>query len=89
MYTTPYCPFCLAAKALLQEKGVRFDEIDVSGNPDLRATMMAESGGYTVPQVFIDATPIGGYDELSALERRGELDRLLSAEDRAAEAMAD
>jgi glutaredoxin 3 len=77
IYTTPYCPFCVAAKALLQKKDVPFEEIDVSLDPDLRDRMVARSGRRTVPQIFIDGTPIGGYDELNAMDRAGGLDRRL------------
>ena len=58
---------------------MRFDEIDVSSDDDLRMKMIEESGRRTVPQIFINDVPIGGYDELRALEEQGELDRLLAA----------
>jgi len=80
LYTTPFCGFCFAAKRLLTEKGVTFTEIDVSRNPDKRQEMLARSnGGYTVPQIFIGASHIGGFDELNALERQGKLDPMLAA----------
>jgi len=79
VYTSQWCPYCVQAKALLQHKGVRFDEIDVSSDDDLRMKMIEESGRRTVPQIFINDVPIGGYDELRALEEQGELDRLLAA----------
>ena len=79
LYTTQWCPFCVRAKALLQHKGVRFEEIDVSGDDALRLRMVEESGRRTVPQVFINGSPIGGFEELAALDRDGELDRLLAA----------
>jgi len=78
IYTTPICPYCVRAKQLLTKKGVAFDEIDVFMDADKRAEMEEKSGRYTVPQVFVDETPIGGCDELYALERRGELDPLLN-----------
>lgn len=78
MYTTAFCPFCLRAKALLKEKGVDFEEIDVMFDPAKRAEMTERSGGgRTVPQIFIDGEPIGGFDELDDLDRQGRLDDLL------------
>jgi glutaredoxin 3 len=78
IYTTMFCPFCVRAKSLLKKKGVAFEEISVDGDPASRQQMMERSGGgYTVPQIFIDDTLIGGSDELVALERSGELDNLL------------
>ena len=79
MYTTQWCPFCVRAKALLKRKGVNFEEIDVSGDDALRARMVAASGKRTVPQIFINGSTIGGFEELQALDREGELDRLLAA----------
>ncbi len=79
IYTTPWCPFCIAAKRLLSGKGVAFEETDVSGNPDLRQTMMQRANGrYTVPQIFIDDRHIGGSDDLHALDRAGKLDPILA-----------
>lgn len=77
LYTTPYCPYCHRAKRLLEDKGVPFTDIGVMGQPKLRREMEELSGGYTVPQIFIDGKPIGGSDELAALERAGKLDRIL------------
>ena len=78
MYTTRYCPYCHAAKRLLSRKGVEFTEIDVSGDPKGRIDMVARANGrMTVPQIFIGSTHVGGYDELSALDRAGRLDPLL------------
>lgn len=78
MYTTLFCPFCTRAKKLLKNKGVDFTEISVDGDPALRRQMTERSGGgRTVPQIFIDGKPIGGSDELVALDSTGELDRLL------------
>ncbi len=68
------------AKRLLNAKGVAYTEIDVMAHPERRAEMTKRSGGgRTVPQIFIDGAPVGGCDELHALERRGELDALLAA----------
>ncbi len=80
IYTTPWCPYCLAAKRLLTKKGVSFDEIDVSQDPDLRQAMMARAHGrHTVPQIFIGGQHVGGSDDLHALEARGKLDPMLAA----------
>ncbi len=80
IYITPYCPYCHAAKALLARKGARFDEIDVSGDRALRQSMMLKANGrYTVPQIFIGETHVGGCDDLHELERGGGLDPLLAA----------
>ncbi len=78
IYTTPTCPYCHAAKALLSDKGAAFDEITVL-DPELRAKMTERAHGRrTVPQIFIGTTHVGGYDDMAALDRRGELDRLLA-----------
>lgn len=79
MYTTQYCPYCVRAKALLRHKGVTFEEVDVGGDDELRQKMVEASGRRTVPQIFIDDKPIGGFDDLKALDDQGELDRLLAA----------
>jgi glutaredoxin 3 len=80
IYTTPICPYCVRAKALLKKKGAMFDEIDVFMNVDARREMENRAGGrYTVPQIFIGEHHVGGCDDLYALERAGELDPLLSA----------
>jgi glutaredoxin 3 len=79
IYTTPYCPYCVRAKALLTQKGVDYTETDVSGDDDLRDAMTQRAGGRrTVPQIFIDDRHIGGCDDLYALDGRGELDPLLA-----------
>jgi glutaredoxin 3 len=84
IYTTPYCPYCHMAKALLTRKGVAFEEIDVSRRPDLRAEMTRMAGGrYTVPQIWIGEEHIGGCDDLYELDQEGGLDRLLAAASRA------
>ncbi len=80
VFTTTYCPHCVAAKALLRSKGVEFEETDVTGDPELRQRMVELSGGRrTVPQIFIDGAAIGGYEELRALDDEGRLDGLLGA----------
>jgi glutaredoxin 3 len=79
IYTTRFCPYCHAAKALLKSKQIAFTEIDVSGDPAGRARMIERAGGrMTVPQIFIGATHVGGFDDMSALERAGRLDPLLA-----------
>jgi glutaredoxin 3 len=79
VYTTPYCPYCVSAKALLRRKGVEFTEIDVDGAPDRRAEMVERANGLTtVPQIFIGADHVGGCDELHALDGAGKLDPLLA-----------
>lgn len=80
IYTTATCPYCIAAKRLLSQKGVTFEEIGVDGDPAARANMSARAGGRrTVPQIFIDERHIGGCDDLYALEEGGRLDPLLAA----------
>lgn len=77
IYTTGYCPYCTAAKSLLSRKGVGFSEVDVSDDDAERARLVERTGRRTVPQIFIDGQSIGGYDELAALDRGGQLDVLL------------
>ena len=77
MYSTRFCPFCMRARALLQKKEVAYKDVAVDGNPALREEMIEISGRYTVPQIWIGKTHIGGCDELMQLERTGELDRML------------
>ena len=80
LYTTPYCGYCRAAKHLLTGKGAAFTEIDVSGDLALRQEMIDRAyGRRTVPQIFINGTHVGGYDELAELERAAKLDPLLAA----------
>jgi glutaredoxin 3 len=79
VYSQPFCGYCSAAKRLLKEKGAEFSEIDVMFESGRRAEMVERSGGRrTVPQIFIDGRHVGGYDDLSALDESGELDRLLA-----------
>jgi glutaredoxin 3 len=79
MYTTRVCPFCVRAKALLNAKGIEFEERTVELSPEGRQLLIDLSGRRTVPQILINETPIGGFDELAALNRSGELDRILAA----------
>jgi len=80
IYTTPICPYCVRAKALLKKKGASFDEVDVFMDADARQEMEDKSNGArTVPQIIIGEKYVGGCDDLYALESDGELDQLLSA----------
>jgi len=80
IYTTMFCPYCARAKALLDRKGVAYEDLDAEHGSQNRKDAIARSGGRTtVPQVFIDGRPIGGSDDLAALERAGKLDALLAA----------
>ena len=79
IYTKPFCPYCDRAKALLDSKGVAYEETVASNDPTLRAEMNARSGRNTFPQIFINAQHIGGCDDMMALESRGGLDPLLQA----------
>ncbi|PTW50507.1 MULTISPECIES: glutaredoxin 3 [Rhodovulum] len=79
IYTTSSCGYCHAAKRLLDSKGVSYAEIDVTADPGLRQEMMERAnGGYTVPQIFVGATHVGGCDDLYELDRAGKLDPLLA-----------
>lgn len=78
IYTTNWCPYCNAAKSLLDDKGVAYEEIDAT-DPNVRDDMIQRAHGRrTVPQIFIGDTHVGGYDDMAALERRGQLDPLLA-----------
>jgi len=80
MYTTEYCPYCVRAKALLQQRGVaEIDEIRIDLDPAQRGRMVELTGRRTVPQIFIGDTHVGGCDDLVALDRRGGLLPLLGA----------
>jgi glutaredoxin 3 len=79
MYSTTWCGYCQRARGLLQRKGVDVREIKVDEDPSQREVMVQKSGGRrTVPQIFIGERHVGGYDDLAALERAGELDKLLT-----------
>lgn len=78
IYTTPTCPYCIRAKQLLTRKGQAFEEVDVSGNMELRQELQARTKQRTVPQIFINEQHVGGCDDLHALERNGQLDGLLA-----------
>ena len=79
MYTTRWCGYCIRAKALLDERGLEYDEVDLGDDPAFRARLNELTGGWTVPQIVIGEQHIGGYDELRQLERDGRLDELLAA----------
>lgn len=80
VYTTPICPYCVAAKDLLRRKGVQFTEINVLGDRARREEMVKRASGHmTVPQIFIGATHVGGCDDLYELDQAGKLDALLAA----------
>ena len=80
MYTRRYCGYCSAAQRLLDRKGVSYEEIDCSGDQATRRWLVEATGQTTVPQIFINGESIGGFDELSALERAGRLDPLLAVD---------
>jgi glutaredoxin 3 len=80
IYTKGWCPYCSAAKKLLEEKGVSFTEIDIEKKPEARAEMIQRANGRsTVPQIFIGDRHVGGCDDLYALDDRGQLEPLLQA----------
>lgn len=78
VYTTSWCPYCRAAEALLQKKRVDYERIDVSGDVETRRWLLERTGQRTVPQIFINDVSIGGFSELSSLDRSGELDPMLA-----------
>ena len=77
MYVSDWCPYCQRAKGLLKQKQVEFNEINVEEDEKSREEMMTRSNRRTVPQIFIGDKHVGGFDELYALDRSGELDRLI------------
>lgn len=76
IYSTGWCPYCQRAKQLLSQKNLAFNDINVEDDPKFREEMVQRSGRRTVPQIFIGDKPVGGCDDLFALDRSGELDRL-------------
>ena len=78
LYGTRFCSFCLAARRLLDKKGITFEDISVDTDLDLRMEIMEKSGQRTVPQIWVGSTHVGGYSDLQALENSGDLDELLS-----------
>jgi len=79
MYTTRWCGYCVRAKALLDSRGLEFDEVSLDDDPAFRQRLFDLTGSWTVPQIVIDDRPIGGYTELWRLDRAGALDELLAA----------
>ena len=78
IYTKAWCGYCARAKALLEGKGIAFDEYDITmGGPKRSEMLDRANGGSTVPQIFIDGRHIGGSDDMAALDRQGKLDPLL------------
>jgi len=84
MYTTSWCPYCMRAKQLFDRKGVRYTEIDVDAVEGARIEMQRRSGRTSVPQIFVGARHLGGFDDTNALDQRGELDPLLAGDGTAA-----
>jgi glutaredoxin 3 len=80
VYTTTYCGYCNAAKSLLGQRGVAFQEIDCTNDPDTRKWLIEQTGQRTVPQIFIGGVPVGGFNELSRLDRGGQLQSILAGE---------
>ena len=77
IYSQMFCGYCSAARALLDEKGVGYEDIDITMKPQLRLELRERTGRRTVPQIYIGDRHIGGYDDLAALDASGELDELL------------
>ena len=77
MYSTRFCPYCMRARELLQGKQIKFTDIAVDDQPQLRREMIERSGRHTVPQIWIGEQHVGGYDDIALLERQGRLDELL------------
>jgi glutaredoxin 3 len=75
MYTTAWCGYCQRAKTLLEGRGLEYEEISLDDDPGFRARLLDMTGRWTVPQIFIDDHPIGGYTELWELDRSGRLER--------------
>ena len=79
MYTTAWCGYCVRAKALLEAKGIDFEEINLDDDPQFRQKLLELTGSWTVPQILIDGRPVGGYTELWRLDKTGQLDEQLAA----------
>jgi glutaredoxin 3 len=80
VYSKKNCPFCVRAKALLDRKGISYEEIDAEGNDELRSWLAEASGQKTVPQIFVDGRPLGGFSDIDALDKQGKLDPALRGE---------
>jgi glutaredoxin 3 len=83
IYTRRWCGYCTAALNLLDEKGIEYEHVDATGDRETRRWLQEVTGRGTVPQIFIDGQPIGGYDDMRALDRKGELDRMIWRDDKA------
>ena len=79
IYTTQICPYCHRAKALLRDKGVAYEEVDVMATPGARDQMIGRTGRTSVPQIFVGDTHVGGCDDRYALDSKGALDPLLAS----------
>jgi glutaredoxin 3 len=79
IYTTRWCGYCVRAKTLLDGKSIPYDEVSLDHDPGFRRNLFDLTGGWTVPQIVIDGTPIGGYTELWRLDKSGALDEQLAA----------
>jgi len=79
MYTTAWCGYCVRAKALLDSRGIDYDEISLDGDAEFRQKLLDLTGGWTVPQILVDGKPIGGYTELWRLDKSGRLAEQLAA----------
>jgi glutaredoxin 3 len=79
VYSTRWCGYCVRAKALLESRGIEYEEISLDSDPAFRRKLFDLTGGWTVPQILIDGRPIGGYTELWRLDREGRLDNELAA----------
>jgi glutaredoxin 3 len=77
VYTKKVCHYCTRAKALLQRKGVAYEEVDVEGDDQKRLWLAEVTGQKTVPQIFVDGRPLGGFSDIDALDRQGKLDPIL------------
>lgn len=81
LYTTPFCPYCLAAKRLLEEHDIPYENIDIAGTENFREFLYQKTGRRTVPQILINDVPIGGYTDLLSLSQQGKLESLLTEEE--------
>lgn len=72
-YSADWCPFCMRAKALLDARGIEYEEINVDRIPGFREKLVEMTGRMTIPQIIVDGEPVGGYDDIAALDRAGEL----------------
>jgi glutaredoxin 3 len=80
LYTKRICPYCTSAKTLLKRKGVAYEEIDVENDDAKRTWLVETTGQRTVPQIFVDGRPLGGFTEIDALDKQGKLDPILRGE---------